>query len=68
MAVNLSITHDYLVPTLSFSVSMSSGNSNLNLASVTSNFGLGFRQLDGTAAQKFEIPSKHDTAKKKVVD
>ena len=27
--VNLSITHDYLVPSLSFNVSMSSGNSNL---------------------------------------
>ena len=53
--VNLSITSGYLVPSLSFNVSMSSGYSNLNLASVTSNFDLGFRQ--------FEIPSKHDTAK-----
>ena len=48
---NLSITHDYLVPSLSFNVSMSSGNSNLHLASVTSNFDLGFGQFDGTAAQ-----------------
>ena len=45
------ITHEYLVPSLSFNVSMSSGNSNLNLASMTSNFDLGFRQFDGTAAQ-----------------
>ena len=36
--VNFSITHDYLVPSISFNVSMSSGNSNSNLASVTSNF------------------------------
>ena len=64
MAVNLSITHDYLVPTLSFSVSMSSGNSNLNLASVTSNFGIGFRQFDGTAAQSLRFLQKRDTAKK----
>ena len=43
--INLSITHDYLVPSLSFSVSMSSGISNLNLASVTSNFPLVFASL-----------------------
>ena len=49
--VNLSITHDYLVPFLSVNVSRSSGNSNSNLASVTSNFGFGLRQFDGTAAQ-----------------
>ena len=30
---------------------MSSGNSNLNLSSVTSNSDFGFRQFDGTAAQ-----------------
>ena len=53
--VNLSITDDYLVPSLSFNGSMSSGNSNLNLASVTSNFDLGFRQLDGTAAQSLRF-------------
>ena len=53
--VNLSITHDYLVPSLSFNVSMSSGNSNLNLASVTSNFDLGFRQFDDTAAQSLRF-------------
>ena len=55
--VNLSITHDYLVPSLSlsFNISMSSGNSNLNLASVTSNFDLGFRQFDGTAAQSLRF-------------
>ena len=29
--VNRSITHDYLIPSLSFNVSMSSGNSNLKL-------------------------------------
>ena len=49
--VNLSITYDYLFPSLSFNVSRSSGNSNSNLASVTSNFGLGLRQLYCTAAQ-----------------
>ena len=51
--VNLSITHDYLVPSLSFNVSRSSGNSgnsDSNVASVTSNVGLGLRQFDGTAA------------------
>ena len=31
--VNISITHDYLVPSLSFNVSRSSGNSNSNMAS-----------------------------------
>ena len=64
--VNLFITHDYLVPSLPFNVSnvsTSSGNSNLNLASVTSNFDLGFRQFDGSRCTKFEMPSKHDTAK-----
>ena len=45
----------YLVPSLSFNVSMSSGNSNLNLASVTSNFDLGFRQFDGSAAQSLRF-------------
>ena len=60
--VNLSITPDYLVPSLSFNVSRSSGNSNSNVAFVTSNFGLGLRQVDGTAAQNFDIPSKHNTA------
>ena len=45
------ITHDYLFPSLSFNVSKSSGNSNLNLASVTSNFGLGLHQFECTAAQ-----------------
>ena len=48
--VNLSITHDYLVPSLPFNISSSSGNSNSNLASVTSNFGLGLCQFDGTVA------------------
>ena len=50
-----SITHDYLVPSLSVNVSRSSGNSNSNLASVTSNFGLGLRQFDGTAAQSLRF-------------
>ena len=36
--VNISIAHDYLFPSLSFNVSRCSGNSNSNLASVTSNF------------------------------
>ena len=45
----------YLVPSLSFNVSMSSGNSNLNLASVTSNFDIGFRQFDGSAAQSLRF-------------
>ena len=49
--VNLSITHDYLFPSLSFSLSRSSGNSNLNLATVTSNFGLGLRQFECTGEQ-----------------
>ena len=53
--VNLSIAHDYLVPSLSFSVSMSSGNSNLDLVSVTLNNHLGFRQFDGTAAQSLRF-------------
>ena len=50
--INLSITHDYLIP-LSFNVSMSSGNS--NLASVALNFDLGFRQFDGTTAQSLRF-------------
>ena len=53
--VNLSITHDYLLPALSFNVSRSSGNSNSNVASVTSNFGLCLRQFDGTAAQSLRF-------------
>ena len=55
MSGYLSTAHDYLVPFLSFNVSMSSGNSNLNLASVTSNFDLGFRQFDGSAAQSLRF-------------
>ena len=53
--VSLSITHDYLVPSLSFNVTRSSGNLNSNMASVTSNFGLGLRQFDGTAAQSLRF-------------
>ena len=53
--VILSITLDYLVPSLSFNVSRSSGNSNSNLTSVTSNCGLGLRQFDGTAAQSLRF-------------
>ena len=49
--VNLSITHGYLFPSLSFNVSRSSGNSNSNLASVTSKFRFGLRQFECTAAQ-----------------
>ena len=48
--VNLTITYNYLVPSVPLNVSRSSGNSNSNLASVTSNFGFGLRQSDGTAA------------------
>ena len=53
--VNLSISNDYLVPSLSFNVSRSSGTSNSNLAPGTSNFGLGLRQFDGTAAQSLRF-------------
>ena len=53
--VNLSVTHDYLFPSLSVNVSRCSGNSNSNLASVTSNFGLGLRQFDCTAAQSLSL-------------
>ena len=53
--VNLSITHDNLVLSSAFNVSRSSGNSNSNLASVTSNFGLGFRQFEDTAAQNLRF-------------
>ena len=53
--VNLSITYGYLVPSLSFSVSRSFGNSNSNLTSVTSNFGISLRQFDGTAAQSLKF-------------
>ena len=49
--VSLSITHDFLVPSLSFYVSRSYGNSNSNMASVTSNFGLDLRQFDGAASK-----------------
>ena len=56
--VNFSITYDYLVLSLSYNVAMSSGNSYLNLASVTSNFDLGFRQFDGTAAQSLRFLQK----------
>ena len=52
---NFSITHDYLVPSLLFNVSRSSGNSNSNLAYVTSNFGFGLHQFDGTAAQSLRF-------------
>ena len=51
--VNLTITHDYLVPSLSFNISRSSGNSNSNLASVTSDFGLGLRQFDAALSLGF---------------
>ena len=53
--VNLPINHNYLVPPLSSSVSMSFGNLTLGRASVTSNFDLGFRQFDGTAAQNLRV-------------
>ena len=53
--VNLSITHDYLVPSFSFNISRSSGNSNSNSASVTSNCGVGLREFDGTAAQSLRF-------------
>ena len=50
-----SITHDYLFPSLSFNVSSSLENSNSNLASVTSNFGLSLCQFDFTAAQSLRL-------------
>ena len=53
--VNLFITNDYLVLSLYFNVSRSSGNSKSNLDSVTSNFGLGLRRFDGTAAQSLRL-------------
>ena len=53
--VNISITYDYLVPSLSFNVSRSSGSSYSNLAPVMSNFGLGLHQFDGTAAQSLRF-------------
>lgn len=58
--VNLSITHDYLFLFYSSTESRFYGNSTLNFAYVTSNFCLGLRQLKCTAAQSFEISSKHD--------
>ena len=58
--VNLSITHDYLFPSLSVNVSMSSRNSS-SKATVTSTFGFGLRQFERTAMYtKLEIPLKHD--------
>ena len=66
--VNLSITHDYLVPSLSFNVSMSFENSNLNLASMTPNFDLGFRQFDGTAAQSLRFIQNMILRKKKMIN
>ena len=65
--VNLSIIHDYLAPSLSINVSMSSGNSNLNLASVTSNFDLAFRQFDGTAGQRLRFLQNMILRKKKLL-
>ena len=56
--VNFSITQDYLVPSLSFNVSRSSGNSNSNLASLTSNVFLGLRKFDGTDAQSLRFLQK----------
>ena len=53
--VNPSITQDYLFPSLSFNVSRSSGNSNSNLGYVTSNFGIGLRQFECTAAQNLRF-------------
>ena len=53
--VNLSITHDYLFPSLSFNVSRSSGNLDSNMASVMSNFGLDLRQFDGAASQSLRF-------------
>ena len=53
--VNLSVTYDYLFPSLSFNVSRSSGNSNSNLASVTSNFGPGLCMFECTAAQSLRF-------------
>ena len=54
-AVNLSVIHNYLVPSLSFNVSRASGNSKSNLVSVTSNSGFDLRRFDGTAAQSLRF-------------
>ena len=55
LVLNVSITHDYLFHSLYFSVSRSSGNSNSNLASATSDFGLGIHQFECTAAQSLRL-------------
>ena len=60
--VSFSITHDYLIPSYSFNVCRSSWNSNSNVASVTSNFGIGLRQFDGTAAQSYRFLQNINTA------
>ena len=46
---------------------MSSGNSNLNLASVTSDFDLGFRQFDSIAAQSLRFIQNMILLKKTVL-
>ena len=60
--VNPSITHDYLVPSLSFNVFRSSGNSNSNLASGDVKLRPWFTPVCWYRCTTFEIPSKHDTA------
>ena len=62
--VNLSITHDYLVPSLSFNVSMSPGNYNWKLGIRDVKFRPWFSPVWWYRCIKFESPSKHDTAKK----
>ena len=65
--VNFSVTHDYLVPSLSFDVSMSSENSNLTLGNRDVKFRSWFSPVWWYHCTKFEIPSKHDIAKNKML-
>ena len=60
--VKLSITYDCLMPSLSFNVSRSSGNSNSNLASGYFKFRPWFTPVWWYRCTKFEIPSKHNIA------
>ena len=52
---DLFIIHVYLSSSLSFKVPRSFGNSNWNLAFMTSNFGLGLRSFEGTTAQSLRL-------------
>ena len=60
--VNLSITHDYFISSLSFNVSKSSGNSNSKHGIRDVKFRPWFTPGWWYRCTQFEIPSKHDTA------